>query len=69
MGCVPVIEEADEIIVDNPVLGRQEVEVDKLSRRPDEPLREPQLSAQLFCVIYLGRMVRCNVLSSLTVWQ
>jgi len=52
MGGVPVIEEADEIVVDNPVLGRQEVEVDKLSRRPDEPLREPQLSAQLLCVFY-----------------
>ena len=56
MGSIPVIEKADEIVVDNSVLGRQEVEVDKLGGRPDEPFREPQLGAQLFCVLNLGKV-------------
>ena len=66
MWCVPVVEEADEIVIDDPVFGRQEVEVDKLGRRPDEPFREPQLSAQLFCVLNLGTLFAMNYfLSSL----
>ena len=55
MGGVPVVEKADKIVVDNPVLGWQEVEVDELSGRPDEPLGEPQLSPQLPRVFNLGR--------------
>ena len=53
VGGVPVVEEADEIVVDNPVFGRQEVEVDKLGGWPDEPFREPKLSPQLSCVFNL----------------
>ena len=68
MGGVPVVEKADKIVVDNPVLGWQEVEVDELGGRPDEPLGEPQLSPQLPRVFNLGRKlassVHCNVLAS-----
>ena len=68
MGGVPIVEKADKIVVDNPVLGWQEVEVDELGGRPDEPLGEPQLSPQLPRVFNLGRKlassVHCNVLAS-----